>query len=278
MIRQSTTVLDWLKYASKSLKSVNIKSSQLDAELILQDTLSVAKTFLRAHPEYIIPEYFLPILNARLSLRMDYVPIAYILKYKEFYGRKFKVTPATLIPRPESEDIINAIKILNKDTVSKSAIDIGTGSGILGITTSLECPNIKVDLSDISPEALNIASINASNLKAKVNINKPFSLLSETNKKFDYIIANLPYVDKSWQDTSPELRHEPALALYADKSGLELIFKLIRQSPSHLNRDGLIFLEADPIQHDAIIKYANQYSFTKILQINYCLVIRLKSK
>ena len=273
MIRQSTTVLDWLKYASKSLKSVNIKSSQLDAELILQDTLSVAKTFLRAHPEYIIPEYFLPILNARLSLRMDYVPIAYILKYKEFYGRKFKVTPATLIPRPESEDIINAIKILNKDTVSKSAIDIGTGSGILGITTSLEYPNIKVDLSDISPEALNIASINASNLKAKVNINKPFSLLSETNKKFDYIIANLPYVDKSWQDTSPDLRHEPALALYADKSGLELIFKLIKQSPSHLNRDGLIFLEADPIQHDA-----NQYSFTKILQINYCLVIRLKSK
>ena len=115
MIRQSTTVLDWLKYASTSLKSVNIKSSQLDAELILQDTLSVAKTFLRAHPEYIIPEYFLPILNARLSLRVDHVPIAYILKYKEFYGRKFKVTPATLIPRPESEDIINAIKILNKD-------------------------------------------------------------------------------------------------------------------------------------------------------------------
>ena len=278
MIRQSTTVLDWLKYASTSLKSVNIKSSQLDAELILQDTLSVAKTFLQAHPEYIIPEYFLPILNARLSLRVGHVPIAYILKNKEFYGRKFKVTPATLIPRPESEDIINAIKILNKDTVSKSAIDIGTGSGILGITTSLECPNIKVDLSDISPEALNIASINASNLKAKVNINKPFSLLSETNKKFDYIIANLPYVDKSWQDTSPDLRHEPALALYADKSGLELIFKLIKQSPSHLNRDGLIFLEADPIQHDAIIKYANQYSFTKILQINYCLVIRLKSK
>ena len=78
MIRQSTTVLDWLKYASTSLKSVNIKSSQLDAELILQDTLSVAKTFLRAHPEYIIPEYFLPILNARLSLRVDHVPIAYI--------------------------------------------------------------------------------------------------------------------------------------------------------------------------------------------------------
>ena len=70
MIRQSTTVLDWLKYASTSLKSINIKSSQLDAELILQDTLSVAKTFLRAHPEYIIPEYFLPILNARLSLRV----------------------------------------------------------------------------------------------------------------------------------------------------------------------------------------------------------------
>ena len=269
-------ISEWLKTATKSLKTANIPSARLDAELILANTLRKNRTYLHAHlDEEIDPRRF-DIANARLDLRLDRVPIAYILGYKEFYGRRFTVSPSVLIPRPESEDLISLfLKLTASEIAEKVLIDVGTGSGCLGITAKLERSNLSVILSDISKPALNIAEKNANALNADVHIQQQ-SLLNGQLKPVDYIFANLPYVDKNW-DVSPELQYEPEIALFAEDEGLKLILQLISQAPRCLTPEGLLFIEADPQQHNRIIDEAVKNGFVKERVLNYILVLRLTS-
>ena len=266
-------VSEWLKTATKSLKTANIPSARLDAELILANTLRKNRTYLHAHlDEEIDPRRF-DIANARLDLRLDRVPIAYILGYKEFYGRRFTVSPSVLIPRPESEDLISLfLELTASEIAEKVLIDVGTGSGCLGITAKLERSNLSVILSDISKPALNIAEKNANALNADVHIQQQ-SLLNGQLKPVDYIFANLPYVDKNW-DVSPELQYEPDIALFAEDEGLKLILQLISQAPRCLTPEGLLFIEADPQQHNRIIDEAVKNGFVKERALNYILVLR----
>lgn len=266
-------ISEWLKIAAKSLKIANIPSARLDAELILANTLRKNRTYLHAHlDEEIDPRRF-DIANARLDLRLDRVPIAYILGYKEFYGRKFTVSPSVLIPRPESEDLISLfLELTASEITEKVLIDVGTGSGCLGITAKLERSNLSVILSDISKPALNIAEKNANALNADVHIQQQ-SLLNGQLKPVDYIFANLPYVDKNW-DVSPELQYEPEIALFAEDEGLKLILQLISQAPRCLTPKGLLFIEADPQQHNRIIDEAVKNGFVKERVLNYILVLR----
>ncbi|MCJ1964605.1 peptide chain release factor N(5)-glutamine methyltransferase [Candidatus Nanosynbacter sp. TM7-057] len=266
-------ISEWLKIATKSLKTANIPSARLDAELILANTLRKNRTYLHAHlDEEIDPRRF-DIANARLDLRLDRVPIAYILGYKEFYGRRFTVSPSVLIPRPESEDLISLfLELTASEIAEKALIDVGTGSGCLGITAKLERSNLSVILSDISKPALNIAEKNANALNADVHIQQQ-SLLNGQLKPVDYIFANLPYVDKNW-DVSPELQYEPDIALFAEDEGLKLILQLIAQAPRCLTSEGLLFIEADPQQHNRIIDEAVKNGFVKERVLNYILVLR----
>ena len=266
-------ISEWLKIAAKSLKIANIPSARLDAELILANTLRKNRTYLHAHlDEEIDPRRF-DIANARLDLRLDRVPIAYILGYKEFYGRKFTVSPSVLIPRPESEDLISLfLELTASEIAEKVLIDVGTGSGCLGITAKLERSNLSVILSDISKPALNIAEKNANALNADVHIQQQ-SLLNGQLKPVDYIFANLPYVDKNW-DVSPELQYEPGIALFAEDEGLKLILQLISQAPRCLISEGLLFIEADPQQHNRIINEAVKNGFVRERVLNYILVLR----
>ena len=266
-------ISEWLKIATKSLKTANIPSARLDAELILANTLRKNRTYLHAHlDEEIDPRRF-DIANARLDLRLDRVPIAYILGYKEFYGRKFTVSPSVLIPRPESEDLISLfLELTASEIAEKVLIDVGTGSGCLGIAAKLERSNLSVILSDISKPALNIAEKNANALNADVHIQQQ-SLLNGQLKPVDYIFANLPYVDKNW-DVSPELQYEPKIALFAEDEGLKLILQLISQAPRCLTPEGLLFIETDPQQHNRIIDEAVKNGFVKERVLNYILVLR----
>ena len=266
-------ISEWLKAAIKSLKNVGISSARLDAELILANTLRKNRTYLHAHlDEEIDPRRF-DIANARLDLRLDRAPIAYILGYKEFYGRKFTVSPSVLIPRPESEDLISLfLELTASEIAEKVLIDVGTGSGCLGITAKLERSNLSVILSDISKPALNIAEKNANALNTDVHIQQQ-SLLNGQLRPVDYIFANLPYVDKNW-DVSPELQYEPEIALFAEDEGLKLILQLISQAPRCLTPEGLLFIEADPQQHNRIINEAVKNGFVKERVLNYILVLR----
>jgi len=268
---------DWLKSATDQLKLRGIDSPRLDAEIILAHTLKKDRTYLHAQPDQTIELRDEEIANARLDLRLDRMPIAYIVGFKEFFGRRFKVTTATLIPRPESEDIVSAVKSLVEENLElfqtqHELIDVGTGSGCLGITLKLELPGFDVTLSDISQPALNVARQNAKILGAEVRTLKS-NLLDDYPLKADFIVANLPYVDPAWE-RSPETDYEPATALFADNGGIEIIIKLITQAKSNLKLEGYLILEADPEQHPALTIHAIQSGLKFISILNYCVIFQ----
>lgn len=258
---------DWRDAAERQLKSAGIPSARLDAELILTHTIKKPRTYLHAHPDAEIDSRTHEILNARLDLRLDRVPLAYIIGHKEFYGRRFRVDSTTLIPRPESEALIEILKTLTPaeppldSRLAPKIVDVGTGSGILGITAKLERPHCEVVLLDVSRPALNVAAKNATNLGAEVQIIKS-DLLSDYPYTADIMLANLPYVDENWHN-SPELQHEPSLALYASDGGLKLIKKLLEAAPLRLTKTGIVILEADRRQHQAIIDFAAKLGYQK---------------
>ena len=258
------TIDEWLNKASKQI-------SRLDAELILQHYLEVEdRSYLVSHGyiELMDTEE----LDSRLARRADKEPLAYILGYKEFYGRRFTVTPDVLIPRPETETIIDIVNEIKPTHV----LEVGTGSGCISITIDLErqkwnrkwpkqpqgggcaLPIMPTTTAvDISKKALAVAQINATHYGVYTNF-----IQSDLLENIDYVgegtlvIANLPYVDKKWEWLDKKaLSYEPAEALYAKNHGLMLIFRLIRQCEGA----GGLILEADPSQHDAIERYAREH-------------------
>ncbi len=249
----------WLQSAYKSLQNVNIPSARLDAELLLGFSIKKPRHYIIAHSEDQLSTAQLQRLKKLLKRRIDREPIAYILGYKEFYGRNFMVSPSVLIPRPESETII---KLFKQHNLTGRVLDVGTGSGCIGLTLKAEHPAINLTISDVSTSALEVARKNAKKLGIK-----PIRciqsdllehwLLHKNPKKFDVIIANLPYVDSSWQ-VSPETAFEPAGALFSKESGMQHIKRLFVQTPQLLQRNGHLLIEADPRQHNKLSKYAEK--------------------
>jgi release factor glutamine methyltransferase len=246
----------WLETATQELKTAGIPSARLDAEIILAHTLRKPRTFLHAHSDDSLDPRQCEIADARLQLRIDRTPIAYIVGHKEFYGRQFKVTPSTLIPRPESEAIIHLLKKYSTTVADKKLVDVGTGSGCLGITAKLEIPEFTVTLTDISRHALHVAEMNAAYHKATVSLIHG-DLLARYPFSADIILANLPYVDEAWE-RSPETNHEPPEALFASAGGLHLINRLLYETKTQLADNGLIIIEADPRQHETITETAKK--------------------
>ena len=268
---------DWLLQATKKLHDQSIDSARLDAELILASTLKKDRVFLHSHPEFQLESNITNKANAQLRQRLKHVPIAYIHHKKEFYGREFIVSDATLIPRPESEEIINSLKHLSSSNdlnLSKSLhlLDVGTGSGILGITAKLEFPALQVTLTDINEPALQVARQNSKRFNIDVQI-KQGDLLENYTGKPDIIIANLPYVDSSWE-RSPETNFEPNTALFADNHGLSINEQIIVQASDTLIKGGYLALEADPAQHSHLTEYAKKHHFKPELKINYIIAFK----
>ena len=279
-------IKDWLKSATEKLTDVGIDTPSLDAELILSYAMQKNRTYLHAHTEQIIDSKQYKIANVNLNLRLKRMPIAYIAAKKEFYGREFVLlSGAVLIPRPESEDIINSLKqilpIRMRPLPSKVSkliglsndeiilFDVGTGSGCLGITAKLEFPDLNVTLFDICSIALQVAAINAKLLSTSLTIIQS-DLLDNYRERPNIIIANLPYVDKTWE-RSPETNYEPTKALFADDNGKSLIKKLIRQADNIMTLGGHLIIEADPSQHDSLIEYAKKHGFIFANQLGYAI-------
>ena len=270
-------IADWLDKTRRAFDAADIATARLDAEVLLSFALGVNRAWLIAHGDDELTEKQLKEVGELVKRRLNREPIAHLLGHKEFYGRDFMVTKDTLVPRPESETLIDISKELFSDNGSLRAIDVGTGSGCLGITLKCEIPQLQMTLSDVSPEALAVAKQNAIKISVDVTFSQRdlLSAFTDTNaNSFDFIVANLPYVDASWEGLSPELDHEPAMALFADDEGLLLIKKLIDQAPKVLNKNGCLLLEADPVQHPAIVNYAKLFDAIKTR--DYAVVLRLK--
>lgn len=262
------TLAGWLKEAEKKIYS-------LDAELIACFSLNFSdRVELVLHGE---DEFDFKEADKLVEKRASGVPLAYILGEKEFFGRKFKVNKNVLIPRPETENIIlSVLSIVETDELNDITIlDVGTGSGCIPITLKLELNALGVGSrifgSDVSKAALEVAKENAKNLKAGVDFISS-DLLSRFKALPDILTANLPYVDKDWDWTSDSLKFEPALALYADDGGLKLIKRLLDEiNERRDDKKHFILLEADPSEHNEIIKYAKKYQMNQILKNDFIL-------
>ena len=272
------TVESWLKKSVEKLRTAEIKSGKLDSELILARVLKVERTKLHANPQKKLSKTVVFHANNFLNKRVRRIPLAYIFREKDFFGRTFFVNENVLVPRPETETLIEITKKYAKN--SDKILDIGTGSGIIPITLKAELGDeIEVFASDISVQALAIANLNAQKILSQ-NIelfesNLLEQIPAETLSKITIITANLPYVNRDWVDfeKNNELHHEPQIALYAQKNGLELIFKLIYQAQD-LPKLEKIILEADPSQFKEIEKYANGCGFSKIISENYTITFK----
>lgn len=181
-------------------------------------------------------------------------PIQYLIGHVDFYNCKIKVNENVLIPRYETEYLVEkTIKLLKNKNV-KTGIDLCTGSGAIAITLNKNL-NIKIDACDISELALKIAKENAKENVTNVFFFKKDILNEEIKGKYDFIISNPPYVKEN-EYTSPETKYEPSIALYAKDNGLEFYKKIIKISPNILNKNGIIIFEIGATLGDEIKKIA----------------------
>ena len=266
--KASTIVInEWLAAATTQLTTAGVPSARLDAELLLANELEVTRSWLIAHAHDHIPS---DTAKEQLFRRVHREPLAYITGKKEFYGRSFLVTEEVLIPRPESEALVSFVKDLQ---LSGSVVDVGTGSGCLAISIAMECADLTVTGLDISPGALAVAEANAQALSAKVSFQIGDLLQGYTGPQPRCIVANLPYVDISWE-RSEETNFEPSLALFAKENGLELIFTLLEQAALILMTAGVIVLEADPRQFSQIRSKAEVLGFIQIAREGFMIAFK----
>ena len=238
-------IIELINIGSKLLKEKNIRSHILDSEILLSKTLNKSREDILINLDEKINEKDIFKYKNYIDRRIKNEPIAYILEEKEFWSKKFKVNKNTLIPRPETELLVNKLsEIFKKKKIS--ILDIGTGSGCIILSLLDELKSSTGIGIDISKEAVSIAKINGLrlNLLNRVKfLNK--SVSSIFNKKFDLIVSNPPYIEsKDMKNLSEDIRrYEPRLALDGGNDGLDLIKKVIYKSKSILKTKGTLALE-----------------------------------
>jgi release factor glutamine methyltransferase len=234
-----------IKQASQTLKSNNISSHALDAEILLSDIMGVKREYLITNNQIIIPKKILEKYSFAIGRRIKREPIAYIIGKKEFWSEDFIVNKSTLVPRPETELLIYKIIDLYKKK-KISILDIGTGSGCILITLLKELVHARGLGIDISPKAIKTAKINARNFDLKNRVEfKVFDISKFIIGKYDLIVSNPPYIpSKDIKNLSKDIiNFEPHNALDGGQDGLDLIKKVIYKSNSLIKKQGVLAIE-----------------------------------
>lgn len=296
-------IAEWLTGAKRKIDA-------LDAELVALSAFApegVDRSWLAAHGDSEASGGELKAANEMLARRVAGEPLAYIFGFKEFYGRKFEVSPEVLIPRPETETLVELIKELDLPVESRF-LEIGTGSGCITATLAVEFPQSFVMATDVSEGALRVAKENCRTVLAGGSIGgevrglrvggfvkgDAYGVLEERAEfyqgdlleglpedltGFDVLVANLPYVDKDWGWLDKNvLGFEPDLALYAEDEGLALYRKLIMQIVGR--GDGFVkyvVFEADPCQHGNLIRFAESQGWRLLKTEGFGLVWSVES-
>ena len=280
-----------------AVSQLKTEEASFEAQLLLQHVLNVNRAWLISHENDALEANIHEAFETLLQRRINGEPVAYILGYREFYGLKLKVTPDTLIPRPDTETLVEAAlaKIPQNDNTyypsfqrkSESSdfttldsdfrrndalkiLDLGTGTGAIALAIAKHRPQASVTAVDASRAALDIAIENAENLKI-TNINyilsNWFSAFSQENykQKFDVIVSNPPYIEAhDTHLTQGDLRYEPIKALASGVDGLDAIRTIITNASQHLNPHGWLMLEHGYNQAESVASLLKQAGFTEI--------------
>ena len=229
-----------------------------ESRLLLGFLTQKPLSFFMAHGEELVPASILEDYKRLLNRRLAGEPMAYILGRKDFYGREFQVNASVLIPRPETEHLIDLSLSLLREPLLKpkshaapndlTVLDLGTGSGIIALTLALELPQAQVYASDFSAAALTVAKNNAKTLHANVTFLagswlQPWAQ-HHPDLRFDLIASNPPYIEKNDPHLCQgDLRFEPQQALSDDANGLSCLQAIAEQAPKHLKKGGFLLLE-----------------------------------
>lgn len=228
------------------------------AKMLLADLLQVNPLELLNHLEEEVQVDIINEYKKRVEALKEKKPIQYVIGNVNFYGNKFLVNENVLIPRFETEELIeNTLLYIDKIFLDKNlkVIDLGTGSGCIGITLKLKNPSFDVTLLDISKEALEVAKQNASSLNAQVKLCQN-DMLENLEEKYDIIISNPPYIKENEPIEEIVKNNEPHLALYAGIDGLDYYRKILKEAKYRVNNRFLLAFEIGETQKDAIIELA----------------------
>jgi len=239
------TAAEALRDARRRLDEAGIEDAALEAEVLLRHVLALDRAHLFAHIDDDVEESALSAFQRLVDRRLTHEPAAYIVGHREFYGLDFETTPAALIPRPETELLVEEALRLAPDGPFVVA-DVGTGCGAIAVALATRLPQATVYAMDDSPSALALAGRNAARfgVSDRVRLLRG-DLLDSLPEPVDLIVANLPYVKTAdWEALPPEIRdHEPRAALDAGTTGTEVLERLLRVAPSHLRPAGRLLAE-----------------------------------
>ncbi len=236
----------WLPLAKARLSAAGIEAASLESHLLAAHIFRMDRAWVIAHPEVELNELAAEALLQRREARE---PLAYILGWREFYGRRFSVSQAVLIPRQETEVLVEVM--LDLSAVGP-VLDLCTGSGCIGITVKLERPSLDVYVSDVSPGALEVAEHNAEALHSDVHLILSDGFDSLPPVQFEVIGSNPPYISTG-ESLMPEVSgFEPETALFSGPTGLEFYERIALQAPRHLKPNGFVAAEVGHTQSEAV--------------------------
>ena len=268
MCQTEKNIFNILKQAKEFLTSHNITEAQLDAEVLLCGVLKITRSKLPTIRQEIITQETIQKYQNFLDRRITGEPVDYILGTAEFMGLNFKVNPNVLIPRPETELIVEQATKFIKEKNLKTVLDLCTGSGAIAISVAYY-NDISVIASDISKKALQVAKDNAvtNNVSKKIEFIESNMFDNIIDKKFDIIISNPPYVtEKEYKDLEKELFFEPKNAFLAGNDGL-YFYKIIANKVSqYLNPKGILLLELNSNISLQIADLFDKFLFVKIIK------------
>ena len=251
-----TVIRETIRETHQTLEAAGIPDSRLEAEVMVMTVMRMTRQNIFAEQETEVPGGEAQQLANIVTQRLERTPLAYILGYREFYGINVVVTPDVLIPRPETEGMVEHtlfMALMGMETRELTIADIGTGSGAIAVNLAIHLPAARIYAVDVSEPALDVAAYNirGHSVHDRVRLGHG-DLLEPLPEPVDLIVANLPYIPTDRIPTlEPEVQQEPQLALDGGPDGLELVRRLLEQAPTKLNSPGIILLELDPEQFPA---------------------------
>jgi release factor glutamine methyltransferase len=259
------TVLEVLQATTSYFKKHNIDNARLNAEHLLAHTLGRTRMALYLEFERILTETELTPLREFVRRRGQGEPLQYLLGTVEFCGHVFVIDKRAMVPRPETEELVEILKSEIQNPKSK-IVDVGTGSGVIALSLAAAFPEARVHAADISEEALSLARENAARLGLAERVRfHQGDLMGNVNERFDLIVANLPYISiQDRQTLAPEVLHDPAVALFGGEAGDELIRELIEEATSRLQLGGLLALEIGLGQAETLASFLTQKKYRDI--------------
>jgi len=260
-------VLDW---ATQDFTARGIDSPRLDAELLVAMAIGTDRVGLYLDLNRPLIGEELSAIRPLVARRRGREPVAYILGHRDFYGRRFKVTPAVLIPRPDTETLVEqALQCIPRDAPCK-VLDVGTGSGAIAVTIAAERPLTTVTATDISEAALAVAAANAEQHEVASRVRFELADLLGDAEPYDVIVSNPPYVARFQIDTlPPEIReHEPMTALEAGEEGLDVIKALLSATQPASVGGAQLLIEIGEGQSASVIDFATARTAWRLVGVH----------